>query len=228
MEYTTITVALMGLIGTLIPAYWGFKEKIKNRNKDNEIEQLRKQVVENDIRTEVVDRLLDITLLSEIRDAVDIIFNETKADRFLILIALNGVTDFNMISVIFEQHKGGDKVNAIARYRNLTIDDEYKQMLKKAERNGIVELHVSEMPEESILKQLYLIENVKYSNIRFLLRKPIDNGNDVVVFSSLSTHNEEGFSIADKTIAITQYDATIIPALKLMVESTNPYIHKPE
>ena len=225
MEYTTIVIAIIGLTSTLIPAYWVHKEKKKNNEKDKKIAELESQLTEANVRTEVVDRLLDITLLSEIKTAVDVVFQETSADRYLILIALNGVTDFNMISVIFEQHKGVDKISAIARYRNLKIDDEYKSMLKKAERNGDIELEVSQMPDESILKQIYMIEGVQHSKVTFLLRKGIDSGNDVIVFSSLATHSEEPFSSRDKTIASTQNDAVIVPALKLMIESTNPYIN---
>ena len=70
-----------------------------------------------------------------------------------------------------------------------------------------------------------MIEGVQHSKVTFLLRRGIDSGNDVVVFSSLATHSEEPFSSRDKTIAITQNDAVIIPALKLMIESTNPYIN---
>ena len=189
MEYTTIVIAIIGLTSTLIPAYWGYRVKKENNKKDKKIAELESQLIETNIRTEVVDRLLDITLLSEIKTAVDVVFQETSADRYLILIALNGVTDFNMISVIFEQHKGVDKISAIARYRNLKIDDEYKSMLKKAERNGHVELEVSEMPDESILKQIYMIEGVQHSKVTFLLRKGIDSGNDVIVFSSLATRS---------------------------------------
>lgn len=214
-----VIVSLIGLVGVLVPSYLTYKEKKKNREKEEKIKELEKELTEHTLRSNVVDRLLDITYLTQIRKAVENMFKGTKADRFLILIALNGKIDFNLVSVVFEQHKKpqGD-VNAIARYRNLTIDSYYREMLKKTEKDTTCEFFVKDMPEDSLLKSIYEIEGVKYSKLRHLLRVPIDDNNDVVVFSSISTKQEKAFTNKEKTIFLTQYDSTIIPLLKKMLE----------
>lgn len=230
MDYTQIILGFLGLIGIIIPAYWGYLENKKNRKKDLRILQLEEELEKNqqvliecDLRSQIVERLLDISLLSQIREAVDVIFEETKATRFLILIAMNGTIDFRTVSVIFEQHKGKSKINAIARYRNLSIDDSYRQMLKKAEKNGVLDITVDQMDNEALLKQIYIMEGVRYSRIRHLLREPIDHNNDVVVFSSLATHIDEPFTLTEKMVSLTQFDSTIIPALRMMI---NPIIER--
>lgn len=228
MDKTEIIVSAIGLIGILLPSYWAYSEKKQNRKKDELISDLQKKLEkskaeknESQLRSEVVERLLDITLLSNIRSAVNTMFEETRAERFLILIAINGKIDFNMVSVIFEQHKSNNHINAIARYRNIQIDDYYRQMLKKAERTGVVEFEVDKMPDEALLTQFYKHEGVKNSKVRHLLRQSIDGENDVVIFSSVATFDDEPFTLQEKSLFLALYDSAIIPALKGMLSTGN-------
>ena len=149
---------------------------------------------------------------------MDRIFQETKADRFLILIAKNGITDFRIVNVVFEQHKNKQfRINAIARYRNVQIDDEYKAMLKEAEFRGYVELDTSKM-KPSLLRDFYALEGVTHSKIRHLARKPIDEGNDFLIFSSLATHEIDKFTELELAFIKTQYEGIIMPALQKVVD----------
>ena len=226
MNLTEIVVAAFTLIGIVLPSYLAYLEKTKNRKKDLRILELEYALDQSSILTQelqmrsaVVERLLDITFLSDIKKAVSEMFDESKAERFLILIAVNGKTDFNIVSVIFEQHKNNHHINAIARYRNVQIDTHYKDMLKRAERQGVVELNVAEMPEEGLLTHLYRHEGVKHSKVRFLLREHIDNENDVIIFSTIATFSDEPFTLEEKALFLTQYNSSIIPALKAMINS---------
>lgn len=226
MDLTEIIIAAFGLIGIVLPSYWAYLEKTKNKNKDiiiaeleRRLEESKQTCYEHELRTAVVEKLLDITLLGDIQRAVALMFQETKAERFLILIAINGKIDFNYVSVIFEQHKGSSHVNAIARYKNISIDIHYKEMLKKSERIGVVNLDIAKMPEDSLLKNIYDMEGIKHAKIRHLLRERIDTNNDVVIFSSIATFQDEAFTLAEKTLFLTQYDSQIVPALKKMVEA---------
>lgn len=226
MNLTEIVIAVIGLIGILLPSYWVYLEKTKSKARNYRIAQLEGQLKksskereEAEVRTLVVERLLDISLLSEIREAVNYIFEETKAERFLILIAVNGKIDFNVISVIFEQHKGDLAINAVARYKNISIDDYYKEMLKKAERVGVVHLHVDTMPERSLLSNIYKHEGVKHSEVRHLMRQAIDSENDVIVYSSIGTFQTKPFTLTEKAIFLTQYDSVIVPALRQMIDN---------
>lgn len=207
-----IYIALIGAVPVLVTSILIHVREIRKKN--NEIQKHIQEKEEHRIKGDVLDKILDFSSFNKIKSAVDEIFLATKADRFLILIAINGKTDFNIVSVIFEQHKTTKyQVNAIARYRSLKIDDNYRQMLKDAEFHGMVKLSTSEM-ENSLLKDIYAIENVAYSDIRHLLRLPIDDNNDVLIYSSLATHNERPFTNIERTRANIIYDSSIKNILK--------------
>lgn len=209
-----IIPAVTAVIIALIPFYF---EKLKNKKKDQQIAQLKEDKKNSELRITIVDKILDISLLGKIQDAVKNMFDETKADRFLILVAVNGKVNFNVVSVIYEQHKDSEyRGNAIARYRNLEIDEDYRNMLKEAEAKGYVEIDTQTMPD-SLLKSIYKVEGVNHSKIRHLLRLPIDEGNDILVFSSVATHEEDSFEDFEKMIFMTQYNSTIIPSLKQII-----------
>lgn len=209
-----LIAAVVALISVMLTAW----EKKKNREKDLKIANLEREKKNSDLRLNLVDKILDISLLGKIQESVYEIFNETKADRFLILIAINGKVNFNIVSVIYEQHKDSKfKGNAIGRYRNLEIDEEYKYMLKEAEIKSFIEIDVEKM-DDCLLKRIYTMEGVKHSKIRHLLRLPIDDENDVLVFSSVSTHLNKKFNVYEKTIFLTNYNSVILPSIKHIIE----------
>tara|TARA_R110000772_G_C13307950_1_gene439558 strand:+ start:3366 stop:3986 length:621 start_codon:yes stop_codon:yes gene_type:complete len=187
-------------------------QQVSNTNKRNESE-----LKEIKVRNKVLDEVVSITSANYITNAVARIFNNTKADRFLILFAVNGKNHFNVVSVFFEQHKNGDSVNAVARYRNVKIDDRYRAMLKEAELNETVILETNTM-KPSLLKDFYELEEVKHAYIKHLSRSKIDDNNDVVLFSSIATHEEKKFTRKELAFANTQYNGTIVPNIEQLLK----------
>jgi len=188
--------------------------------KRQELDSREKELsAERDKNTELmsninfVERLLDLRSFSLIRDAVQEIFEATHADRFLMLVAPEKVGMVSHVTVIFEQHKGVGMVSAIARYRNLAIDDHYRDMLALSEKYGNVHMRVKEMPE-SLLKNIYLSEKIERSKVRFILRKKVSDKTDILVFSSTASHKDQEFSPEHQLVIQTIYDSTIIPRMK--------------
>lgn len=213
MENIIIT-AISSISTLLLGGMLHYREMKKlTFEKDKEIESHIQEKEEHKIKSDVLDKLLDFTAFNKIKSSVDEIFKNTRADRFLILIAINGKTSFNVVSVIFEQHKRSKyQINAIARYKTLGIDTPYKQLLKLAEIEGTVMVFTERM-EESLLKDLYIMENIVESHIRHLMRIHTDTHNDILVFSSLATHDKRGFTTIGKRKADLIYNADIKPTL---------------
>ena len=208
-----IIIAGMGSAVTLLLGLLVHYREIKKLTKSK-----NEEIKEHQLKADVLDRVLDFASFNEIKTAVDELFKTTRADRFLILIAINGKVDFNMVSVIFEQHKIGKyQINAIARYKTLNIDPAYKKMLKEAELYGIVETVTSELPP-SLLKDIYEIEDISASHVRHLSRIHVDESNDVLVYSSLATHDKRGFTHIDKVRADLVYNSIIRPALENVLD----------
>jgi hypothetical protein len=178
------------------------EERLQSREREEEAE-------ERSLKLGALDRLLDFQSFNEIRDSVDRMFASTKADRFMIIIAMNGQTDFRVVSVIFEQHQNRKyKVNAIIRYRDVEIDDNFRQNLKRVEVEGSLTFDVKTMKPQ-LLKDFYVIEKVKHAKLRFLHRQSLDDRNDVVVYSSIATHEDEPFTHIEETIIKTEYEGSI-------------------
>lgn len=221
-----IVGAFASIFVALITGIFAYKGNVNLHATKSELARVKSELAQTiadqaamTLKADVLGRILDISLLNEIRGAVGVMFEETSADRYLILVAVNGKTDFNVVTAIFEQH--GDpkyKINAIATYRSLKIDAHYKQMLEFAEKRGQVEMIVAEMPD-SLLKGIYVREGIKYSKVRHLLRVPIDDGNDVLVYCSIAKHrNAEPYTLYERTLFMTQHDAVVVPALRAMVD----------
>lgn len=210
-----IILSVIGTLGVVIPVILNYRLEIKKLK--SKIAENGQELKEQKIKLTVLDRVLEITNFNLIKESVGRIFSETKADRFLILIAVNGCTKPRYVSVIFEEHKGDyKKLNAIARYSNIKIDEPYRQLLKVAENVGPVTV-TTEIMEESYLRDFYELEGVNHSLIRHIAREGIDNENDLVVFSSLATHKEEPFTRLEESFIKTQYEGSIIPTVKKVI-----------
>lgn len=186
------------------------------KKKSQTIKILKKESKHNDIKVNLFNKIINLESINNIKRSVDRMFENSNGDRFLILIAINGKEDFNKISVIFEQHKNNDyAINASARYKHVSIDDTYRKVLKDLEKNGRegCNLNVSTM-ENSLLKRFYSIENVKHSKMKFILRSKIDKDNDILIYSSITTHKDTPFTETENTYINLEYENTITPNLK--------------
>lgn|GEM_PF-3334563 len=203
---------------TFLIAFGGLLFKYFQYKTENK--KLLKEKKESDLKLDIFDKVMDLTSINNIKMAVDRVFETTIADRFLILIAINGKDDFNYVSVIFEQHKSKElAVNATARYKNIEIDKAYKEMLRQAERSTekVIHLNVENM-EDCLLKSFYEMEGVNHAKVRHLLRKPIDRDNDVLIYSSLATHKEHGYTLQELAFMKAQIESTIIPNLEYVLK----------
>ena len=217
MDLNIIIPAVVGSAVTALGFYLNYRIKLKQLRVENKA--LADQSKSDNLRLEYFNKVVDFESISAIKEAVDNIFANTRADRFLILIAMNGKTNFNVVSVIFEQHKNTKySMNAIAKYRNLSVDDNYRQMLKMSESIGVVRLKTDDMKPQ-ILKDIYELEGVKYSKVRHLLRKPLDDGNDFIVYSSLATHSEEDFTNKERVIIKSAYEGVIKPKIEEVISN---------
>jgi len=213
----------MTLVGVLVPSYFLHLKEIKKLKLEtlkykNSLVESQSEIVKTNLKLDYFNRAMDISRINPIIDSVSSMFEKTKASRFLILIAVNGKDSFNIVSVIFEHHKtNGNKVNAIGTYRNVNIDDNYRDLLKKTEREKTVEIETSKL-DNCILKDFYHLEDIKHSKIVFLSRNKIDQDNDFVVYSSLATHEEESFSRNENAFIKTCYEGTIIPNISKVLD----------
>jgi len=221
---TTIIVALIGAVSVIVAAIIAYRKDTKIKELELEQETLQLDInKKNDIikdrnfKVRVSDKLLDFQAFNQIKESVDRIFETTKADQFLILIAVNGKTDFRLVSVIFEQHKTSRyKVNAIIRYRDVEVDDEYRKLLKEVEHEGSVDLDVMKMKPQ-LLKDFYTIENVKHSKLRFLHREHLNDNNDIILYSSVVTHNKDKWTNLEDAIIKMEYEGSIIHTIKAFI-----------
>lgn len=200
---------LLPALALLGAAFITYRKDVKLKQMTQDMQKANSELTDVKMKRDVLGGLLNFIAFNKIRDSVDRIFEQTKADQFLILFAINGKTDFNYVTVIFEQQKESKyKINAIVRYRDVNIDVKYRGMLKDAETHGSVDLTTSEMSSQ-ILKDFYTLEKIKHSKVHFIHRKSLDENNDVTVFGSVATHSKEKWSKAENTIIKNEYEGSI-------------------
>lgn len=216
-----IIVALISALAIIIVAYIAYKKDIQIKRLElekielrNTIDKKNNIIQDRNFKISTSDKILNFQSFNQIKNSVDRIFEKTKADRFLIMIAVNGISDFRIISVIFEQHKDTKyRVNAIIRYRDVEIDDVYKKLLKEVELHGSVDLSIDTMLPQ-LLRDFYTIENIKHAKMRFLHREQLDPNNDILIYSSVATHDKEPWTNIENTLIKTEYEGSIIHTIK--------------
>lgn len=185
------------------------------------IENRRLKKNNNILKAEVQDASLslemDLALLNSIQEIAAKILSSTKAERFLILTATNGQRDLRFANAIYEHHDTSPKINlsigATGKYVKFEFDSHYKEMLKQAERYGHVSYDIGAM-QPCDLKHLYDAEEVKFSNVFFLIRTKIDDENDRMFYCSISTHQDKAFTQAETMIMKAH-----LSGIKLKMES---------
>jgi hypothetical protein len=209
-----IIVALIGAISSIVLAFIAWKQSVQIKTMElhtTEIlekkEELRQENRKLKLELSSLTILFDYYFYSLMQRQVDEIFNLTKADRFMVLFAINGKTDFNYVSVAYEQTRTADKKGAISRYVRLEIDRHYKDLLKDVERSSPVVLETAGMPE-SLLKNIYLApdEQVHHCTVNFLCRIPVDEHNDIVIYTSTATMGKSPFTNQELASIKTRHD----------------------
>lgn len=193
-------------ITTIIVGYIAYKKDVK-------LKAATKLNAEMAATRSVLDSLSEFNAFNSIKTCISELFDSTKATRFLILVAVNGETTFNNISVVFEHHADRRDNVSMIKYKNISVDDAYRKMLKMAEVDGPVLIDVDKM-EDCLLRKFYEIEGVKHSKVTFLSRQKIDRKNDVVIYSSIATGNLEGYTDLELVKFRLAYDSIITPTIR--------------
>lgn len=149
--------------------------------------------------------------LTELNETINNLFNNTSADRFLLLISNHENEGYNWVSAIYEQHYNTTdpsskkdiaiSIGATGRYVKLDMDTDYKMMVEEARKSSPVRLNISTM-RDSMLKNIYLYERVTYSNIYFLydiVRRVKGKKQTTTLFCSIAKHGQNSFFPEDET-----------------------------
>lgn len=216
---TTIILALISSITAVLLVFVNYYKDKKMKLLEHGLKEAKNNERKVKMEISVLNRLLKISVHSKISNAVNKLIYSSNIDRYMIFVAVNGVTDFRKVAIIFEKYRDDHKKEiaereeeALALYKSVSIDNEYKDMLKEAELYKQVYLDVATMPQ-CMLKDIYLYENVRQSAISFLFREKIDGENDVVCFCTAATMNNKELTEADKTKLKLTISGTIIPAI---------------
>lgn len=204
---TEVTIALISSAATVIVSVVAGYFALRTKKAEQKTKVIIKEKEKLKTELSCINILFQHDFIALLNRQVSNLFRETKAERFLLLFAVNGKTDFNFVSVCYEKMKNEKSAGAVYRYVRLGIDDHYRQVLKAVEREAAIYLNVKEMPD-SLLKSIYesLIENVKYSVIKFIKRLSADDDNDIVIYSSLATCDDNDFDENERVVIKRIYD----------------------
>lgn len=187
------------------------KEELSYKIKNAQLE-----VISNRIR--IFKEIRDVRKLYELEKSSEQLFTNTRSDRFLVIVAFNGKSKFNFVTVIYQKGADGVVLDAVETYNHLEIDDAYNTMLKDTERIGFMLLDTLKM-DPCLLKDIYMVEGVKHSLIRFVCRETVDDENDIMAFTSTATHEEGEFTLEELTRIHIIHTTIINRIIKAMILS---------
>lgn len=216
-----IVIAILASLTVIIPALLAYRQHIWSIHKELMIQQLENQNKQNETEYNIIENLLNLEVLSQVKNTAEDIFRNTKADRFLVLTSFNGTRDLTHVAVIFQCFNTIYSVNAIANYRKIKVDIPYKDMLKSAERYGSVYLEVERM-ESCMLKSIYVSEKVKFSDIYHLFRHNIVDGSDLLCYVSIATHKDTMFTKEERHLFKMRLDSIVRPAIEKLISGLQP------
>ncbi len=207
---STIT-GITAIVGTILTGVFAIKLKKSTESVKNLVKSKEKDIQRIHSELRFTNIFFSYEFLSVVNNRVADIYATTKANRFLILYAINGKDDFNVVTACYENPKQESSRGAMNRYIKIEIDNPYREMLKDCELKKSVTLDVSLM-NTSILKSIYQseIEDVKHSVIKFITRLRIDSENHAVVFCSISTTTDTPFT--DSEMYVLKYNADALRA----------------
>jgi hypothetical protein len=148
----------------------------------------------NKIQSTFNDVFFSSRFLTLTQKKIKEIFKKTRAERFLILYAINGKTSFNTVTVCYEMGFDNKIVWASEMYDKFEIDNPYRSMLKRVEFDHSIILDVAKM-EECFLKTVYQSqdEQICHSIICFISRIKINENDDLLIYMSIATKSIDCF-----------------------------------
>jgi len=212
METETIT-AMAAIVGYLATAVvWVNKEFIKKKLKKKEKEN---DVLKNNIyqtKLQKVKELYDLQHFSSIERLIHKLFNKTPIDRFTVMFVMNGTTDFNYLTVLYDESTENREIGDISPYTRFKIDGKYLKMLHQMELDGMV---WRKYPDFNIgnLDEYLTLEKIKDIGWAFVYRIKLDEYNDLLVFASISSE-VGGLSDMDKKLLELTFNGRIRPHLE--------------
>lgn len=136
-----------------------------------------------------------LEVLHLIDDYLDSIFQNTKVDRVLMLLATTKDIDLTIVSVIYERHRG-NRFDLKSRYKRLPVDKPYQKMLYNLELLGKLEIDVDLM-EDCFLKGAYEAEGVTSVSIQYVGKVQTDASSTGILYFSFGTHSLKKLSKQD-------------------------------
>lgn len=130
-----------------------------------------------------------LTRWNEIERQVSDLFRDTKADRFMILLARNGKDKPTRTTAIYQTRDGGQRDY---EYKDFPLDDDYRQRLHLTEYSGPHLIDVSALPD-SFIKSVYVNESVGHG-VWWPIAREDYSGYSVIVYASIATQDKEPFN----------------------------------
>lgn len=190
-----VILALIASAGTVLAAYLsGYADKLFNRKK----KEFKRPG----------DLLITFQQLTELNHSVVHLFNNTSADRFLLLISKGGNKGYVWVSAIYEQHFKLPEdsvllsIGATGSYVKLDLDSHYKSMIDEIRSTGKKKLCTNTMGD-CMLKNIYIYEKVTFSNVYFLydIIYYDEKGKEYTstLFCSIAKHGQNEYSKNEET-----------------------------
>jgi len=212
---TEIWIALISLGGLIWTSTVGYflahsrKQKAEVSSKDSKINQIR---TEHAFERKAVNTFVNLQQWDTISSKIQTFCKTSSIDRFMILVAVNGLNDPRETTAIYQYREDTADFHS---YVGVELDRDYVSRLAELKRNGILFVDTSELPS-SLLRGIYLDEGVTHA-IWYLIgtMENKETGQVAYKYCSFATSQE---IITDETEHII---GNIVGELKKMMGNTS-------
>lgn len=205
---------MLKLLGLIISPVLGYllaqkSKALKKEKQDNEL--LKDNVYQSKIN--ILKEIFDLQKFSELERLINLICDNTSMDRFTIMFVMNGKIDFNYMTVIYDQSKIDHSIGGTSPYAKFPIDHAYKTLVNKIEKGRPVWHSIPDKTMGNIVDFIEL-EGIKHIMYLKVKRIPIDEFNDIVVYLSISSTDEEKLPKIDQRKVELITAGKIVPKLE--------------
>lgn len=213
---------IIGYLGILTTAGFGYLAAVRGKElkeKKGDIALLKSTIY--DMNERKLKEIFDLRRFSQIEQNIKIVFKETIADRFTVMFAMNGQSQFDHLTVIFDQKLGNVDIGGISAYTRFPIDDIYRARIKRAEHSQSGVWEKTDDERIGAIGDYLVMEEITDTGWYFIERFVLDEQNSVVLFCSFCTPEPAGYKTKDKRFINVMLNGKIIPKLKEILSIEN-------
>lgn len=213
--FKEITLEAIGFFvwGVIATIGW-IKKNIKTGKLKEERKILKSNIYDSKIMQ--IKEIYDLQRFSLLEKEIKKVLINTPMDRFTIIVVVNGTSNFDYLTVLFDQILGDTKTGGTSPYSKLKIDEVYQDIIKDLEKTDKV-LWRDTSDKLGDIATFLSLEGITKTAWTFVDRIQLDTFNDMVMFCSMTTTHEKEITEKERKYTELILTGRIVPLVRKII-----------